>query len=162
MAHTAPTTRRRPRQPGAFSLIELVMVLLILSAIAAIAAPRYADALSHYRTETAARRLAVDLDYARQHAINTSASQTVTFDAAAGSYELVGMQDLDRPADPYVVWLSGDPHRATMLSVVCGGDTQIVFDIYGVPDTGGQVVLTSGHWQKTVTVDADNGLVTVE
>ena len=147
---------------GAFSLIEMVMVLVIMGALASIAIPRHSNALVHYQAKAAAKRLAVDLQYARRHAIHTNASQTVSFDTTANSYELDGIQDLDVSTAPYIVRLSESPYRSRMLSADFGGDAQVVFDIYGVPDSGGQVVVASGDWQKTITLDAETGAVTVQ
>jgi PAS domain S-box-containing protein/prepilin-type N-terminal cleavage/methylation domain-containing protein len=45
-----------------FSLIELVIVTMIIGILGAVAAPRFADALSAYRVETAARQLRADLE----------------------------------------------------------------------------------------------------
>lgn len=147
---------------SAFSLVEMVMVILIVGTLASIAVPRYSNALVHYQAEAAAKRLAVDLNYARRHAIHTNADQTVTFNTTASTYELVGIQDFDQSSQPYVVRLSDSPYRAKIRSADFGGDMQVVFDIYGVPDSSGQVVVESGDWQKTVTVDAENGVVTVQ
>jgi len=37
-----------------------------------------------------------------------------------------------------------------------------VFDIYGQPDKGGQVVLSVGDWTKTVTLEAQTGMANVQ
>ncbi len=147
---------------GGFSLVETVLVVLIVGAVAMIAVPRYTNALLHYQAEAAAQRLAIDLKYARQTAIQTNASKTVTFDAPANRYELVGLPDPDQPAQPYTVGLADEPYRAKIKSADFGGNAQVVFDIYGVPDSSGQVVIEAGDWQKTVTIDPENGAATVQ
>src|SRR5688500_9245400 len=70
--------RRRPRRQTraalGFTLIEIVMVLFIMAIVAAMAAPRYSQAIARYRLESAAGRVAADLEYARALARSTSTS----------------------------------------------------------------------------------------
>lgn len=147
--------------PRGFSLLELVVVLSIVGALSAIAIPRFASAITHYRVESAAQRLVLDLEYARKHAMHTAMSQTVALNVAGDRYELVGVQHLDQSSKPYVVELSEAPYQARIVSAVFGGDAEVIFDIHGVPDSGGQVVVEVGSWQSTLTLDASTGEVTV-
>ncbi|HUU96714.1 MAG TPA: GspH/FimT family pseudopilin [Phycisphaerae bacterium] len=149
---------------GGFSLIELVTVVVIIALLASMAVPRFANSLAHRRVEAAARRIAADLALAQRRAVAASASQKVSFDVAANSYLLVGVQHLDHPEAKYVVPLSDDPYGATIIKVDLGAtDTQeIVFDGYGVPDSGGTILVEAGGNQKTVTVDPDTGRASIQ
>ena len=56
--------------------------------------------------------------------------------------------------------LSEDPYGASMVSADFGGDADIIFDVFGVPDSGGSVVIQVGNHVRTVTVDAVTGRAT--
>jgi prepilin-type N-terminal cleavage/methylation domain-containing protein len=150
------------RRGRAFSLIELVMVVFIVATIAAIARPRYVNSLSSYRAGMAAKRVAADLAYARSNAWSTGVSQVVTFTQASNQYQLAGMKGLDNSANNFIVTLSSDPYYATINSASFGGSASVTFDAYGFPNQGGQVVVTAGGFQKTITLDQASGNVTVQ
>jgi prepilin-type N-terminal cleavage/methylation domain-containing protein len=149
---------------GGFSLIELVMVVAIVAILAAMAVPRFANSLAHRRVEAAARRIVADLALAQRRAVAASASQKVSFDVVANGYLLDGVQHLDHPDAKYFVALSDDPYGATLVKVDLGAtdSEEIVFDGYGVPDSGGTIVVEAGGNQKTVAVDPDTGQATVQ
>lgn len=149
--------------PRAFALIELVIVLAIIGIIAAMALPRFAGANAHYRAELAAKRLQRDLQYARQLAITRSTAQQVTFNTAAGTYELIGQPDPDRPTKPYLITLSDSPYRVKISSANFGGGPTLTFNGFGVPTSGtGGVRLTHGDWKYDVFVEAGTGMVYVK
>ncbi len=152
-----------PQPQGGFTLAELVMVVLIIGIITAVAAPKYIDSLSRYRAEAAAQRIATDLKYARREAVGGSITRRVQFDVPAiNQYTLVGIPHLDDPSRTYEVDLSAPPYSALIVSVNFGGDAELIFDGYGAPDSGGTVVVASGGYQETVSVDADSGKVAVQ
>ena len=139
-----------------FTLVELVIVTMIIGILSAVAAPKFADALSAYRVETAARQLRADLDKARVHAKTTSASQLVQLDVAGDSYTLPGLPHIDHPAQDYRI-LVESRFGARIVSADCGGDAELTFDGYGAPDSSAQIVLQAGRRQITVRVAADTG-----
>lgn len=143
------------------TLVELVMVVVILAIMAAVAVPRVARSVSGHRIDAAALRIVGDLRLAQQRARQISASQTVSFDVNSGSYSLTGMAGLDRPAGTYTVRLVDPPYEVQLLSANFGGDALLVFDGWGVPDSGGTVVLQGGDCLKTITVAAGSGKVSV-
>lgn len=149
------------RRHKAFSYIELVMVTIILAIVAVIAVPRYANAIALQRVEAAAWRVANDLALAQRRAKFSSTSQTIDFDLSGDFYFVVGMQDPDHPASPYVVTLSDEPYGATIVSADFAGTALVTFDGYGVPDNSGTIVIRSGNRQKTITVDGVTGRATI-
>jgi prepilin-type N-terminal cleavage/methylation domain-containing protein len=145
------------------TLIELVVVLMILAILAAVAAPRFADSLSRYRAESAAKRIVHDLRLARRHAQTVSGSQSVVFNSPSPhQYELTGMMDPHRGGETYVVSVFAEPYLATIVAADLGGDDTIIFDGYGTPDTGGTITVQAGAHQEIVQVDAATGKAEVQ
>jgi hypothetical protein len=143
--------------------------LFIMAIVAAMAAPRYSQAIARYRLESAAGRVAADLEYARALARSTSTSLKVDFSAPANGYTLVGAKSLDDPAADYAVRLSGDPYGVTLDRARFGTDPDedarqphVTFDLFGVPNSGGRVVLRHAGLRKVVRLDALTGKVEVQ
>ncbi len=153
----SPLRRYQRAARYGFSLLELILVLAIIVTLSAIAAPRYANATSRYRAEVAGRRIAADLDQARGLAKATSASITVTFDVVNDQYTLAGVRSLKKAATDSIVVLSEEPYRVTLEVALFGGDGVVVFDGYGIPDSGGNVVVSCGGYQATVNLSAQTG-----
>ncbi|GAB4187605.1 MAG: hypothetical protein Kow00105_02270 [Phycisphaeraceae bacterium] len=145
----------------AFSLIELVLVMTIISVLAAIAVPRYANALSRYRADAAARRAIADLDYARRYAMNASQSVEVQINSSQDSIQIVGVQSLDDPAKPWLTDLSAEPYHADIVisSFPMG---KVTFDGYGIPDTAGGFQVSSGQEARWIMLDKDTGKATIQ
>lgn len=139
-----------------FTLIEIAMVLAIMGIILAMAVPRYASAICRFQVDTASRRLVRDLTTAREWARSRGSNQSVTFTVASDTYQVPGLKGLDGSAD-YTVKVSGEPYRASIISADFGGQSFVVFNGYGVPTSGGAIILDSGGYTKTVTVDAQTG-----
>ena len=161
-----PFQRQTTRLGGCFlrgfSLAEVVCVVAIIGTIAAIAGPRLSNSLALQHVEAAARRIVVDLAFARRQAKRTDVAQTVRFDPAIGDYSLVGMPHPDHAARDYGVSLQEEPYGATLVSADFGGDQEIIYDVFGIPDSGGSVVIRVGNHVRTIVVDADMGKATVQ
>jgi len=146
---------------AAYSLVELVMILVVLAIMWAIAAPRYGNAMSRYRVEAAARRIASDFALARAQAKQTSTNVVVVFDTTNNAYSMNGVQSLDHTSNTYNVNLSADPYDAT-LATVPFTNNQVTFNAYGGSDQSGQLVVQSGGYQRTITLEATSGKATVQ
>ena len=147
---------------GGFSLLELILVIAIVAILAVMAAPRYASSAARYRADLAARRVVADLSLAQTGARTASASRTVIFSPASDEYELPGQPDLAKSTQDYLVELSGPPYEADLVSADLGGDLEVVFDGWGVPDTGGSIVIAVGGEERTVVVDPETGRASVQ
>jgi len=144
------------------TLVEVVVVAVIIAILAAVAVPHYASAVSNQRVAAAAVRIVADLALARREAERTSTSRRVSFDLAANSYSLPGVADLDRPGSDYEVRLGDEPYRGAIISADFGGDTDLIYDGYGRPDSGGSVVIAVGRRKQAVNVNGDTGVPTVD
>lgn len=148
---------RDARRPAGFTLVELIIVIMVIGIMAAVSVPRYADALSKHRVDAAARRIEADLELARRRARITSTSQSVQLDAGASRYALPGVPSRDHPASDYQVELAKPPYSASIASADVGGDAELRFNGYGLPDTAATIVVRSGKHQRTIVVDPDTG-----
>jgi len=147
---------------GGFSLLELVLVLAIIATLSAIAAPRYAASVTRYRADVAARRIAADLALARNRACGASQNVTVAFGLTANEVTIIGVPHLNDPCSDYVTSLSAEPYKARLVWADFGGDSQVVFDLHGVPDSSGQVVIEVGNVQQTIVLDPVTGKAAVQ
>jgi Tfp pilus assembly protein FimT len=145
-----------------FTLGELVLVLAIIATLALIAAPRFANATARYRSELAAGRIVADLALAKSQARASSLAYTVSFDAATNSYEYFDGTEIALADAIKIVQLDEPPYNAAITSAVFGADDEIVFDGYGVPDSGGAVVVRVGGYEHTVQLDPDTGEASVQ
>jgi hypothetical protein len=91
-----------------------------------------------------------------------SASRTILFSTAQGSYTAAGIADFDRPTTNYTMRLCAAPFSTTIVSADFGGDAQLVYDGFGLPDSGGTITLQSGHLQRTIIIDAITGVGAVQ
>jgi prepilin-type N-terminal cleavage/methylation domain-containing protein len=148
-------------RPG-YSLFELALVLAIIAIVAAIAVPRYADSIARHRADLAARRIVADLDLARSRAYSSSSTVTVKFDVPADVLWVVGITDMDHPGSDHVVKFADPPYHARLLFADFGGSSAVNFDGYGVPDSGGSIIVQVGSFQRTLKLDPSTGKATVQ
>ena len=150
--------QRTNTQPSkAFSLFELVMVLAIITILGAIAVPRYANATANYRAEAASRRIIADLELARRKARASRQSRTVEFQILTNRVRILDVADMADSSKTYITKLADDPYRAELISADLGGDAEVTFDGYGMPDSGGTIVVRHAGIEETIVLDAYSG-----
>jgi len=145
-----------------FSLLELVLVLGIIAIFAAIALPRHGNAVSRYRADLAARRIVQDLELAQATAKAKGAAQTVRIRQWRDQVVLFDTAALDPHLPSYTTYLSDSPYKADITSSVFGGDNYVIFDGWGLPDSGGTAVLEVGSETRTITIDPNTGKASIE
>ena len=136
--------------------------MLIFGIFAAVAVPRFGESISRFRAKAAANRIASDLMYARQEAMNQGVSQPVTFVIASNSYSMPNALHPDKTAQTYSVDLSSTEYPASITAVDFGSSATVTFDISGQPDSAGYVTVDSGQYQNTVDLDVITGRATVQ
>lgn len=149
----------------AFSLIELVVVVLVMGILAAAAVPRIASSIAYYRIESAAKQIQSDLELARESARYAGNNRTVTFDVSTNSYTLAGVAHPNRPRQTYVVNLSSTDYPVSLVSValgLAGTSLSVTFDMYGKPDAGGSIVISSAGQQRTVQISGTTAKITIQ
>ena len=151
-----PQHRRR-----AFTYLELIIVIGVLGILASIAVPRFGTLMARRHVDAAATRIAADLAFARQRAKLSVTQQKVKFLISQNRYEFPELADPAHPGREYRVGLTEEPYNAMIISADFGGDLEVIFDGYGVPDSDGTVVIAVGSYRKTLTLNASTGRVTV-
>jgi len=178
---SGPISRWRPPRPGraarnsaGFTLVEIIIVLIIMGIAVAVAIPRMSSG-ADFQVTSAARMVAVDLQYAQNHAIASQKKVRAVFDPAAGTargnYKLVYADTsvpIEHPINkgPYEVSFTQMKEFGALklLSAAFGpggANNYVEFDPIGAPDNSGSVVMQAGTVTYTVTVAAITGKVTV-
>jgi prepilin-type N-terminal cleavage/methylation domain-containing protein len=154
-------TKLGSKRPG-YTLAELAIVALIIGIMAAVAVPKYLRSISQFRAESAAKRIAADLMYARESAINQGVHQKVVFATATNSYLMPDVANPNSSAVAYSVDLAFGDYPATLLAADFGGSETVTFDIDGQPDAGGSLTVDADGHQRTVKLDAVTGHAAVQ
>lgn len=147
---------RQHRRSG-FTLIELATVAVVMVVVASMAVPRFTSFLVHQRLEAAARRFMVDLALVQREARFTGTSRQIIFNPPGDRYRLMGMTSLDNPNNDYYTRFREEPYQVDLVSANFGGDLTVIFDGYGIPDSGGTIVLAAGGLQKSISVGGGTG-----
>jgi Tfp pilus assembly protein FimT len=127
--------------------------------LTAVATPTFFDSLLFHRVESAARRVKADLKLARTQARLTSASQSVTF--ANSVYSISNTKSLDKPSAVYSVDLKKQPYSLDSATANFSNAAVVSFDGYGIPTSGGTVVLVAKSHTCTVTLNGTTGDVSI-
>ena len=149
------------------SLIEVTIVILIIGVLAAVAAPRFSDTFRGIQLEAAALRLAADIDFVRNTAINESRDVTIVFDNDRSSYQSNDVDSPERPGERLQVSLPLVYDDSVSLVADFDTTSTLTFDYEGVPHAAGaqmvsgQITLRSGSHQFVVTIATGSGRTTV-
>ncbi len=124
---------------------------------AGMAVPRFGRAGGRRGARSAAYGIAMDRTLARDSARRSSQTRGVAFDPSTEAYTLPQVRDLDHPSGTnYTVALSQPPLNVDLVAAWFGGDALLSFDMFGIPDSDGIVVIRSGQEYRAVFLD-ENG-----
>ena len=169
----------RGRGRSAFTLVEILTVLMILGIVAALLVPQ-AGGQSDFDAAAAARAVMSDLLYAQNRAISTQQMTYVSFNLSQQQYGLYSSMSpqvvLTHPVNQnnYVRTFSSSGLNniasASLTSANFGGQTTIAFDEMGATysynsvsntttsmTSAGTIVVSSGNYSLTISVDPDTG-----
>ncbi len=166
-----------------FTLAELTITMLIMGILAAVAMPRYFDAVARWRVEAAARRIAADLNLARDNAISRGGSgdgEWVSFYPLTDRYRLWNDPDLDRPDNEYWVDLAETAYPVDLVLVSFKNTSgyrspdTVKYDMFGQAKTGippsfpdrplqrGVIFVASGGHERTIEISPITGKARVQ
>jgi len=145
----------RPRVCRGFSLVELALAVLMIAVLGAIAAPRFANASARQRLEAAARHVQADLRYAQTRARAQSDTYTAQF-AIDNTVILID------PAGEKVARtdFGAAPYEVKLTTALDNNGTDLTFNGFGNPSTGGTLTLTGGGGKVVLDIDPITGGVT--
>jgi prepilin-type N-terminal cleavage/methylation domain-containing protein len=157
-ARAAPT--------GGFTLMEMMVVVVIIGLMAAMIVPNLANS-TETMSQSAARTVMADLEYAQGEAIMTQTSVLVTFTPTTNSYSLTVPSEtraLIHPItkQPYTVdfdttsGLEGVALKAANFHNL----QTVTFSPLGAPDNDGTVTVLAGTHTWVVTVAPVTGRIT--
>ncbi|MEM9186704.1 MAG: type II secretion system protein [Planctomycetota bacterium] len=160
------------RRRHAYTFVEIAIVVLAMGILAGVAAPKYTESMDYFRVESASKRVAADLRYARAIAARRASNQSVAFDLADDAYWLAGVADLTHGGDSYGVALADEGYESDLQVADFDGSATITFDHRGDCNASGGVVVIAGGQARYVVVtppgeitirkDNDEGSVSVD
>lgn len=157
---------RGPTAAAGFTLVELMAAIAVLALLAGSGYALLAGGHHDWAAESAANRLAADIEFAQSDAIARHEVRTVRFDAAGDAYRLVSAGvDIRHPMTNvyYRVQLAEKfPGAAVDLhDAAFGGADSLTFTADGLCVAGGTVRIDVGERSWSVTVADQTGHITV-
>ena len=149
---------RSKRAPDGFTIIELVAVVVIVATVSVTAFASFSGD-AEYRLEVAARKVATDIRYAQQLAMDHRGTYTITFNTASDTYTLYDKNSGTIPAmDPFlqsdfIVELDAGVYAGVTIEAAdFGGNNYIQFEKGGDLVSTGSVTIAYGSKGKKIEV----------
>ncbi len=144
----------------AFTFVDLAITILVIGILTAVAVPKFADTMQRQRLSSAIRQVTADIELARRHARATSGNETLTISIANETYTFSSVKDPNHHSQLKSIDLTEAPFKAQIVSSDFNGSSDLTFNTYGAPTSGGSIVLKCGSYETTITVAADTGATT--
>jgi len=136
--------------------------------ILCVTAEAFFSGFTEYKLDAAARRIASDIRYLQERAMESHGDHKIVFDTAQNRYALYAMspsqQLLKDPftGQDFIVDLDEEIDSGiTLSSASFGGSQSLTFDRQGAPSSGGTIQITASKMKKMVTVVQETGLVRI-
>lgn len=147
-----------------FSLVELIMIIMIIGIIVVMAVPRIGNIIEDVNEKAATERLIGDLNLIRSMAISQHDTTWLVVDPAQNQYSLYSGPTGSRvlipdpeTGDAITLDLDSAYSDVQITSVSFGGSSEVSFNWWGTPSSGGTIELNSGA--RTITLVAETGMV---
>lgn len=146
--------------------MELIIVVVIVAIVSVTAYAAFSGD-TEYRLDVTARKIASDIRYAQQLAMDNHGSYRISFSTLDDSYTIYEKDSTSTPAkNPFtrfnfVVELDQGVYLGVTLDAVSFNEsTYFQFDREGVPSSTGSVTLACGKMTKKIEV-LETGLVVI-
>ncbi|MBI5740460.1 MAG: GspH/FimT family pseudopilin [Nitrospirae bacterium] len=156
------------RRSSGFTLVEIMIVLLILGIVMSAAIPSMNSTLEGMKLDGAAQEVVYAIQYAQSVAIKEGTGHGVEFFPSEERFRCFNnVTDITvlNPFDKkdYDVTLGNQRHvQGVNLVDATFGNKEIIFNALGEPSESGSVVLGYRDFQKTISVAAPLGRITVQ
>ncbi|QOI99172.1 MAG: hypothetical protein HRU70_01160 [Phycisphaeraceae bacterium] len=133
------------------------MVVATIAITAAVAVPRFAASTDRRRLSLAAQRVVLDATAAREWARSTARAHRLEFSSGRDRYWTVpGVLPVSQAVATSV--LHAEPFNVDLGAVNFAGTRILTFNGFGVPSSGGSVVLQTHTRRVLLTFDPATGL----
>lgn len=160
-------TKKTQRGTAGFTMTEILTVVALMGVASAVAIPQFSSNTEQY-AQTTARGISHDIQYAQDLAVTTQSPVTLSLESSGYEYSLKDSNGdvLTHPVSqkPYTVDLRDDPNISQLnIELDFAGATDVVFDPFGTPGTGGTITISHSSFPSDVvlTLHAATGSVTV-
>jgi len=151
-----------------FTLVEIMIVLLLLGIALAVAVPSMDSAISETTLDGAAREVVSAIQYAQSLAVREGIEHGVEFFPSEERFRCFNNETDTTVLNPfdkkdYDIDLSNQGHlQGVDLASVSFGNKEVIFSAIGELSESGSIVVSYREFQKTITVSAPIGRITVQ
>lgn len=147
-----------------YSLIELILIISIIGILVSMAIPRVGNIMEGVNEKAVSDRLIQDFNLVRSMAVSQHDTTWLIVDQAQNQYGLwigpSGSRVLipdPNTGESIVLDLDSAYSGVQITSASFGGSSEVSFNWWGTPSSGGTIVLNGGS--RTITLTAETGLV---
>jgi Tfp pilus assembly protein FimT len=139
------------------SLLEVTVVIAVAGVATAVAVPRYLDSVERTRLESAAKRVAADIDATRQRAITNGVPQSILFDASGYTISICTLSSTTTQR----VDLTAPPYSAKATAARVAGNSTLTFDQFGASTTPALISVKTGYLVRYISFNPDSASIEV-